>query len=241
MDLFDLLDLPAFTPASHPLLSGCGYPLVAYADERFPNLQALAGARGGRIVICALADPQGYQESVLFIPSGQVCYWPGRLPQEGDEALEAELRTRRTQDLATYARACRTPGINGVLPPYPVHSVGIEHYGPIGPVAWWGFARANYFWLLRDAEQYPAFGFEGRPKADVLGADRVMQLKALEIALDAAIRQPEIVKVPMVMVSGTSSGLEGAAAVLGSSTLLQGLNAAGTAGPVTKPVMQPAK
>ncbi len=57
--------------------------------------------------------------------------------------------------------------------------------------------------------------------ADVLGQDRAMQLQALEKALQAAVINPEIVKVPLVQVSGTGSGFEGAAAVLGSSNIIQ--------------------
>lgn len=57
--------------------------------------------------------------------------------------------------------------------------------------------------------------------ADVLGKDHAMQLQALEKALDAARSNPEIVKVPLVQVNGTGSGLEGAAAVLGSSNIVR--------------------
>ena len=65
-------------------------------------------------------------------------------------------------------------------------------------------------------------------QANVLGKDRAMQLQALEKTLDAAVKNPSIVKVPTVLVNGSGSGYEGAAAVLGASNLietLKGLNA----------------
>ena len=65
-------------------------------------------------------------------------------------------------------------------------------------------------------------------QANVLGKERAMQLQALEKTLDAAIKNPAIVKVPTVLVNGTGTGYEGAAAVLGASNLLEtlkGLNA----------------
>ncbi|MDM8550251.1 SPFH domain-containing protein [Desulfobacterales bacterium HSG2] len=57
----------------------------------------------------------------------------------------------------------------------------------------------------------------------VLGKDKVMQLAALEKILQAAVANPDIVKVPRVLVSGTGAGLEGAAAVLGDSNLVRGI------------------
>lgn len=57
--------------------------------------------------------------------------------------------------------------------------------------------------------------------ADVLGKDHAMQLQALEKALEAARANPDLVKVPVVMVSGSDSGYEGAAAVLGASNIVQ--------------------
>jgi hypothetical protein len=48
-----------------------------------------------------------------------------------------------------------------------------------------------------------------------------MQLQALEKSLDAAKANPDLVKVPVVMVSGSGSGYEGAAAVLGASNIVQ--------------------
>lgn len=57
--------------------------------------------------------------------------------------------------------------------------------------------------------------------AEVLGKDHAMQLQALEKALDAARSNPEMVKVPLVMVNGSGSGYEGAAAVLGASNIVQ--------------------
>lgn len=58
-------------------------------------------------------------------------------------------------------------------------------------------------------------------QARVLGKDRAMQLQALEKTLDAAIKNPAIVKVPSVLVNGSGSSLEGAAAILGASNLVK--------------------
>jgi hypothetical protein len=58
-------------------------------------------------------------------------------------------------------------------------------------------------------------------QANVLGKERAMQLQALEKALDAAVKNPAIVKIPTVLVNGTGTGYEGAAAVLGASNLIE--------------------
>ncbi|MDH3343103.1 MAG: SPFH domain-containing protein [Gammaproteobacteria bacterium] len=63
-----------------------------------------------------------------------------------------------------------------------------------------------------------------KAQADVLGKDRALQLQALTLALEAAIQNPSIVKVPTVLVSSEGSSLEGAAAILGASTLVNGIN-----------------
>lgn len=60
-------------------------------------------------------------------------------------------------------------------------------------------------------------------QANVLGKERAMQLQALEKTLDAAVKNPDIVKIPTVLVNGTGTGYEGAAAVLGASNLLETL------------------
>ncbi|KAG1658088.1 hypothetical protein GQR58_023133 [Nymphon striatum] len=61
-----------------------------------------------------------------------------------------------------------------------------------------------------------------KEQAKVLGEERVMQLQALDKILQAAVQNPDIVKVPSVQVSSQSGSgsLEGAAAVLGSSNLI---------------------
>ncbi|RDH82635.1 MAG: hypothetical protein DIZ80_10155 [endosymbiont of Galathealinum brachiosum] len=58
-------------------------------------------------------------------------------------------------------------------------------------------------------------------QAKVLGQERAMQLQALEKTLDAAIKNPSIVKVPHILVSGGGTSLEGAAAILGASNLVK--------------------
>ena len=67
-----------------------------------------------------------------------------------------------------------------------------------------------------------------KAQADVLGKDRALQLQALTLAPDAAIKNPAIVKVPTVLVNGEGSSLEGAAAILGASTLVNGINGSKT-------------
>ena len=58
-------------------------------------------------------------------------------------------------------------------------------------------------------------------QSKVLGQDRVLQLQMLKEILQVAKDNPEIIKVPMVQVSGSGSSLEGAAAVLGASNFGQ--------------------
>jgi hypothetical protein len=60
-------------------------------------------------------------------------------------------------------------------------------------------------------------------QANVLGKDRAMQLQALEMSLAAAVKNPDIVKIPTVQVTGAGSGYEGAAAVLGASNLIESM------------------
>ena len=58
-----------------------------------------------------------------------------------------------------------------------------------------------------------------KAQAAVLGENKVMQLAMLKEILEAAVKNPMIVKVPNVLVQGTTPGFEGAAAVLGASNL----------------------
>jgi hypothetical protein len=58
-----------------------------------------------------------------------------------------------------------------------------------------------------------------KTQAAVLGQDRVMQLAMLKEILEAAIKNPGIVKVPSVLVQGSTGGFEGAAAILGASNI----------------------
>lgn len=61
----------------------------------------------------------------------------------------------------------------------------------------------------------------------VLGDVRVYQLAVLDKVLDAAVRNPNIVKIPNVLVQGGSGGFEGPAAILGASNLMRSLGGAG--------------
>lgn len=65
-------------------------------------------------------------------------------------------------------------------------------------------------------------------QANVLGKDRVLQLQMLKEVLSAASENAEIIKVPAVLVSGADSSLEGAAAVLGASNLVNMLKRTGS-------------
>jgi hypothetical protein len=70
----------------------------------------------------------------------------------------------------------------------------------------------------------------------VLGEDRVYQLAVLDKVLQAAVSNPDIVKIPNVYVQGTGAGFEGPAAILGASTLMQAISSTGERpGPPAKP------
>jgi regulator of protease activity HflC (stomatin/prohibitin superfamily) len=57
----------------------------------------------------------------------------------------------------------------------------------------------------------------------VLGEEKVMELAVLDKVLNAAVTNPDIVKIPRILVSGEGAGLEGAAAILGASNLVSGI------------------
>jgi len=61
-----------------------------------------------------------------------------------------------------------------------------------------------------------------KAQTEVLDKDRVLQLALLKEVLAAARENPDIVKVPTVLVQGADAqGLTGAAAVLGASNIVQ--------------------
>lgn len=62
-----------------------------------------------------------------------------------------------------------------------------------------------------------------RVQVAVLGQDRVMQLAILEKVLNAAVANPDIVKIPQTLVTGSTGGFEGAAAILGASNIAHGI------------------
>jgi hypothetical protein len=62
-----------------------------------------------------------------------------------------------------------------------------------------------------------------KAQVDVLGQESALQLAMLKEILAAAAGNPNIVKVPTVSVVGSSNSLEGAAAVLGSSNIVNWL------------------
>lgn len=57
----------------------------------------------------------------------------------------------------------------------------------------------------------------------VLGQEKVMQLAVLDKILNSAVKNPDIVKIPNILVTGEGSTLEGAAAILGASNIVSGL------------------
>jgi regulator of protease activity HflC (stomatin/prohibitin superfamily) len=75
-----------------------------------------------------------------------------------------------------------------------------------------------------------------KAQVEVLGQDRVMQLAMLKEILEAAVKNPGIVKVPSVLVQGSTVGLEGAAAILGASNLTTIFN--GPDAPPTPPTKE---
>lgn len=69
-------------------------------------------------------------------------------------------------------------------------------------------------------------------QANVLGKDKAFELAYVKEVLNAAIANPDLVKMPNILVA--SEGLEGAAAILGASSLTMGLKNSGRAAPVKK-------
>jgi hypothetical protein len=65
---------------------------------------------------------------------------------------------------------------------------------------------------------------QGQEKqANVLGKEKAFELAYIEKVLEAAKNNPKIIKVPQILVMGSGSGLEGAAAILGANNLTLGL------------------
>lgn len=61
-------------------------------------------------------------------------------------------------------------------------------------------------------------------QANVLGKEKAFELAYVEKVLDAAAKNPQIIKVPTTLVMGEGSSLEGAAAILGANNLTMGLS-----------------
>ena len=57
----------------------------------------------------------------------------------------------------------------------------------------------------------------------MLGEAKVYQLAVLDKVLQAAVANPNIVKIPSVLVQGETGGFEGPAAILGASNLIQSI------------------
>jgi regulator of protease activity HflC (stomatin/prohibitin superfamily) len=63
-----------------------------------------------------------------------------------------------------------------------------------------------------------------KAQVKVLGEEKVMELAVLEKVLNAAVDNPNIVKIPKILVSGPGGSLEGAAAILGASNIATSLS-----------------
>ncbi len=81
-----------------------------------------------------------------------------------------------------------------------------------------------------------------KAQMDVLGQQKTYELARLKMVLESAVRNPNIVRVPSVLVSSDGSGLEGAAAILGASNLtfgLQELDSTPASAPTGAPALRP--
>jgi hypothetical protein len=73
-----------------------------------------------------------------------------------------------------------------------------------------------------------------KEQTNVLGEGRVYQLAVLDKVLQAAVANPNIVKIPNVLVQGEGGGFEGPAAILGASNLMQSIGEGKQAQPEAK-------
>lgn len=62
---------------------------------------------------------------------------------------------------------------------------------------------------------------------EVLGQEKTYELARLQMILESAVKNPNIVQVPNVLVNGSGGGFEGAAAILGASNLTFGVRDSG--------------
>ncbi len=72
---------------------------------------------------------------------------------------------------------------------------------------------------IGEKKYYTELAMGQQKQTDVLGAELTYQLAALKEILTAAKEEPRIVKMPNILVRGDGSSLEGAAAILGASSL----------------------
>jgi regulator of protease activity HflC (stomatin/prohibitin superfamily) len=78
-----------------------------------------------------------------------------------------------------------------------------------------------------------------KAQQEVFGMEKTFELAVMQMALDAAVRNSGIVKVPGVLVMGQGSGLEGAAAILGASNLSSALSKSAAPAPKPAPAAAP--
>jgi hypothetical protein len=69
-----------------------------------------------------------------------------------------------------------------------------------------------------------------RAQMEVLGQEKTYELARLQMILESAVKNPNIVQVPTVLVNGSGGGFEGAAAILGASNLTFGVRDSGSKG-----------
>ena len=62
-----------------------------------------------------------------------------------------------------------------------------------------------------------------KAQVSVLGQDKVVQLAVLDKVLYAAVENPDIVKIPQILIAGQENGLEGAPTIHAASNLVRGL------------------
>lgn len=71
-----------------------------------------------------------------------------------------------------------------------------------------------------EKEKLLAISLGQKAQSEVLGKDSAFRLAIAEMAIKAAKESPGIVRVPLISVTGNSSGLEGAASILGGASNL---------------------
>jgi regulator of protease activity HflC (stomatin/prohibitin superfamily) len=172
--------------------------------EVFKNLQPQGRKTGLTVQWVRFGDPAVPPELLV----------PGKREQLADQlertyAQEKEAQIARVQTEKERARADQQPELMK-------SEIGIK-------VA---ENNANARRKEGDGEKYyltsVAKGQEAQ--ANVLGKDKAAEIAIMKMMLDTAAQNPDIIQNPRILVQGQSGGFEGAAAILGESTLTRGIN-----------------